>query len=320
MAEPNTTNTSNNSVGENVSEIQSLTERVQDLQRSFDSWSVGYVWLVGFAVIIAAVVFFTQFMSIRIGKQLTQAQSDLAAAKDRQLASELKGKDEKIADTGERASVANQRAVEANKRTQELAVEAQELRRQNIETGAELERERLVRLEMEKSLSPRIFVLEQYKDGKSNIDPLIKFKGTKVVIRYLADAESTRAKNELSNLLMAAGWDIVGEIRDPEMWAGFFDGVIVQTSLRSVSGRSERDMSRNAAEALLALLHSNGWTVRSHAMADDIPAQSIKVSIGFKPSPYFSPKLKEGVSQWYGNVGLYPHIHENKPKNDNDSN
>src|SRR4030067_2116713 len=113
MAEANKNTIPTNSAGDNVSEIQSLTERVQDLQRSFDSWNTGYVWLVAFTVFLAFVVFFTQFMSIRRGKQLTQVQLALAAAKDRQLASELKEKDEKIAETGERASAADQRAGEA---------------------------------------------------------------------------------------------------------------------------------------------------------------------------------------------------------------
>jgi hypothetical protein len=213
---------------------------------------------------------------------------------------------EGLARSNEKIAAADQQAGEANKRTQELAVEAEELKRQNLATEVVLEKERVVRLELEKSLSPRILVLEQDKTGKWNFDPLIKYKGMKVVIKYLQDAEAIRATNDVSNLLKAAGWDIISASPDPKMWAPFFDGVIVQTSLQGIRERSGRDASGAAADTLLNFLQSNGWTVRSHAVADDIPAMSIKISIGFKPSPYFSPKRKEGVSQWYGNVGTYP--------------
>jgi hypothetical protein len=40
--------------GENVSEIQALTARAQDLSRSIDAWNVAYVALVAITVVSAA--------------------------------------------------------------------------------------------------------------------------------------------------------------------------------------------------------------------------------------------------------------------------
>ena len=87
-------------------EIQSLTERIQELQMSFNFWNKWYVLFVAITVVLAIAVFFTQFMSVRRGKELTDAQSDLAVEKDRQLSRGLKEKDEKIAEANARAAEA----------------------------------------------------------------------------------------------------------------------------------------------------------------------------------------------------------------------
>jgi hypothetical protein len=118
------------SESEDVSEIQSLTSRANELQTSFDFWNTGYVWLVGFTVFFAIVIFFTQFMSIRKSKELVMAQSELLRAKDEQLARDLQGKDIKIVEAKtdaaratEHAALANERAAEANKKAEKERLE-----------------------------------------------------------------------------------------------------------------------------------------------------------------------------------------------------
>ncbi len=86
-----------------MSEIQSLATRVQELQKSFDFWNTGYVWLVAFTVILAFIVFFSQFMSVKRGRELSQAQDALFTVKDTQLNNDLKDKDLRISEANERA-------------------------------------------------------------------------------------------------------------------------------------------------------------------------------------------------------------------------
>ena len=80
-----------------MSEIQSLTLRVRDLNDSVDSWNQLMIWGLALAAIAAVfVVIATRIVVTRAG-QLSTTQELLSAAKDRQLALDLKDKDDKIA-------------------------------------------------------------------------------------------------------------------------------------------------------------------------------------------------------------------------------
>ena len=184
-----------------------------------------------------------------------------------------------------RSAEANQRAGAAHERAIKLEHETEKLRTQNLTLESSLEKERSTRLEMEKSLAPRILVMRSDDKGVWNFAPLTKFKGMNVTIRFLPDAEAMRATNDLVNTLNAAGWKIIEAKPDPIMWAAFFDGVIVQTSLAGTNNESI-----GAAKTLLDFLHKNGWVSRSHAADNKIPAMTLKISIGFKPSEYFEPE------------------------------
>ena len=77
--------------GENVSEIQSLA--IRDLSQSVDLWNQLMLWGLALAAITAIfVVLATRIVVNRTG-QLSETQELLSAAKDRQLQSDLKGKD-----------------------------------------------------------------------------------------------------------------------------------------------------------------------------------------------------------------------------------
>jgi hypothetical protein len=99
MAVPSTTNAAV-PAGDNVSEIQSLASRIQDLCRSVNELNSSYVGLVFLTFLLAAAVFLVQFLVIRKSKELAEAQSLLLAAKDAQLAVDLKDRDLKIAELG----------------------------------------------------------------------------------------------------------------------------------------------------------------------------------------------------------------------------
>jgi len=193
----------------------------------------------------------------------------------------------------EASPVNHQNVEEAKLRAQELSLKAEELRLKSISAELLLEKERNQRLDLEKALAPRILPMKMNDVGQWNYAPLTEFPGTPVVVRYLPDAEATRAANDLVETLKAAGWRIISASPDPRMWAEFFDGVLVQTSLQSSLRYVDGDQSYRSCSTLLGFLHDNGWEARKHADEAQIGPGCLQVSIGFKPSPYFPGKLPE---------------------------
>src|ERR1700689_1920748 len=91
----------------NVSDIQTLTDRVDALSHSIDSWNFWMVVMLVIAAAAAAGGVVTTRTVIYKSRQLSQAQVRLSTAKDAQLAITLKDKDQKIAEANDRASQAD---------------------------------------------------------------------------------------------------------------------------------------------------------------------------------------------------------------------
>jgi multidrug efflux pump subunit AcrA (membrane-fusion protein) len=108
--------------GGKVSEIQSLTQRINELGGAVDFWNVVMLWGLALAAVAAVVIgVSTRLVVVRTG-QLGDLQGQLIAAKDRQLQADLKEKDRQIAVAGKDAARANERAGKA----EENAAKAQE--------------------------------------------------------------------------------------------------------------------------------------------------------------------------------------------------
>ncbi len=231
-----------------MSDIQSLTAKAEALQKSFDFWNNGYVILVAITVILAAIVFFTQFMSIKRGKELAKVQSDLLTAKDKQLALDLKDKDLKIEEAKEKASKADGLAVKAKLETEKL-------------------REKNISLEM--AVSPRI--LEQHLTGEA----LKSFAGVEVAVISLPDFEPRRTAGQIRWMLLSeAKWKrYSGSL--PHI--AFFDGVVVHTFINQ--------QTREAAEALVSVLKNNGIEARTGYPIRELGKNGILVVVGPKPLP-----------------------------------
>jgi hypothetical protein len=165
---------------ENMLEIQSLTEQVQQLAALYDRWSTISQVLVGITAFVTLLYFGATTNALRIGGKLKAAQDALSKAKDDQLTRDLKDKDEQIAGTYKEAirietdanrKIADAKAVasQANERAGKLEKENLEMRSgvANLEKEAaeanertrgvelKLEEERIKRLELEKSIAPR---------------------------------------------------------------------------------------------------------------------------------------------------------------------
>jgi hypothetical protein len=281
MAPMNKTDIPINSERENVSEIQSLTVRANELQGAFDFWNTGYVWLVGFTVFLALVVFFTQFMSIKKGKELVKAQSELLQAKDEQLARDLQGKDMKIAETQTVAAMAHKKA--------------EELKRENLVLESKVEKERNSRIELEQAVSPRI--MEQHKSSEA----LKVLTGVTAIITNIPDLESQKMAGQLAATLNMAGWKIQFAPYNPQDI--YPDGVVVETN---AGATPKEDVSSKAAELLLTQLETN--KIESRTMpTTGLPPNTMFIKVGFKPYTFFSDKMNPDENiRVHGNMIMPP--------------
>lgn len=215
-----------------LSEIQSLTARVEDFGRSFNTWNWLYVWLVFAAVIVAAAVFMAQFLAIRKGRQLASAQSALLKAKDDNLTGELKDKDVKIADATKLGQEAKERAeklehdnltlrgqvatletnaAQAQKDVANLQKAASDAKaaQQRVETELAKQRERTAIAE--RSLLELQDKLRYRNVSKEQREAFIKAtsratKGEIEVSALSGDPESIAFAESLRTLVVDAGW------------------------------------------------------------------------------------------------------------------
>lgn len=162
-----------------MSEIQSLTQSVRDFSQSVDLWN--QLMLGGLALTVLAALFVliaTRMVVFRTG-QMATAQELLGAAKDRQLATDLREKDLKIAE-------ANRMAADANKATED---------------------ERTARVELEDKVAWRTFSDRQRKDIQDNVE---QFSGQLAECDFLSgDTEAFSFSSEIAAALRVARWQVV---------------------------------------------------------------------------------------------------------------
>jgi hypothetical protein len=100
-----------NSKGENVPDIQSLAAEVSSLRGSVNGWNTVIVVMMVVAAIAAIGLVATQFIAFKTAERLADKQVLLSSAKDKQLALELKDKDDQIAKANARGEEAKLETV-----------------------------------------------------------------------------------------------------------------------------------------------------------------------------------------------------------------
>lgn len=159
------------------------------------------------------------------------------------------------------------------------------LEKGNIESQRALETERTKRLELERSIAPRYVPLFE-SGGKSNIDPLRPFAGVEMIVWYFPDDESQRAAGNIDALAKRAGWKLAKAAANPKLGHSFFDGVVVEPHFSPGQGDTD-----TAADALVEFLRANNWVVRKWTdEASTVPQNTVRISVGLKPTPYFLNK------------------------------
>src|SRR5205814_1901321 len=108
-----TTDKATTSIGENVPDIQALASEIERLGEKADWWNGAVIVLLALTAIAAAGIVIAQKVANRRARELADATSRLAQAKDAQLKSELKEKDVEIARAEEVAAKAEEKAANA---------------------------------------------------------------------------------------------------------------------------------------------------------------------------------------------------------------
>jgi hypothetical protein len=217
-----------------------------------------------------------------------------------------------------RAAEADERAALNEKEAARLrnAAEGEQLARVKIESqvsAAEtrLEEERKIRLELENSMAPRVLGIPLGPGNKTSFDELKAFAGTEVIFDVLPDAEPRRAAQEIQNVLTYAGWKAVSINIRPELYTGDFDGVIIEpqrpmigvVAMPGNKALTEHERSTKCAEALRLYLLTKNWKARMNLFhADQVPANTIRILVGFKPSPFYEPDWVKQMEENYKKI------------------
>jgi len=233
------------------------------LGQSVDWWNSAMIWGLALAAIAAVfVVIATRIIVTRTG-QLTAAQEALGAAKDRQLALDLKAKDEKIAQVVKDTAGANERANAAEATVESAKAEAAKA---NLEL-AKIRTPRTIPRDKEAMLSAELGV----------------FSGQEFAAYTFQDQESMDLANTVGRILLGASW----KLETPES-----DIVIGRLGTTPISGvqiqiAAEAGGSvRSAADALARALKAGGGidsAVDSRNPARAKTPKTIHILIGKKP-------------------------------------
>jgi hypothetical protein len=295
--------------------IQSLLDDASRLSKSFHHWNNLYMYCVFATAIFVAVTFIVQWKAKTQAEALEDANNAIIRAKDTQLKDEFTHRDERIAKVKAEAEVhiaqveanakteskrieseAKERIEAANKRSEEISAKANadaaQLTEKNLATESRLEEEHKTRVELEKTLLPRVFV--HRPSNRLLFDRLKQFAGTKVSFETINDAESQRAASGMVGVLKEAGWDITSTSINPELNTGHFDGVRIECS--TPEGKDSPAFwtvtSYNATVSVVDLLKEQGWTaVYPDWTAKGVEVGIVRIRVGFKPSLYFLEKL-----------------------------
>jgi hypothetical protein len=205
-----------------------------------------------------------------------------------------------VADSAaKKASAASASAEAANEQAGEVA---DKLTAANAEI-AELDSRRT---ELEKTLLPRTFSLAFPRDF-DKLNRLKDLTGTKISLRFLPDAEAERATGNLAGLFNEVGWTISETIPDSSKYTSFFDGVTIgfwgappeQVENAGRGGKNRMQelteftqlsaASSRRANELVDFLKAQGWEAQARWADVQLPSDTLEVTVGFKPSPYFDP-------------------------------
>jgi hypothetical protein len=253
--------------GENVSEIQALVAKIQDLEASVATWNSWRLGFVAVTALVAAALFITSFAAARRSATLARAQSELIRLKDNQLATVLKDKDVEIGKARRDASVADARSAEAHAEAERAKAEA---------AKANLE---LARFKAPRTLSP-----EQQARITAKLKAFvgIVFDGG---IGPKGDPEPLFLLHSIRSALIVAGWSHIAWTGGGETYTEPGIPSIGLTMVTNVIVDVHPDQLQRfgaAAKALAAALAAEGIAAIADSQPTSIRSDAIHIRIGRK--------------------------------------
>ena len=243
-----------NESGEKLSETQRLAAIVHDLNRSIGRWSNGYMVLVALTVLLAGAVFVAQFVISKKQQDLSKAQDDLIAEKDRVSKIDSDAKDERIA-------VAQQKAAEANQKAEE---------------------ERLARLKIEERMGGwRLSENAQERVAKA----LLPFAGTQFSL--VANPTEAEFVATINRILVKSGWVLVLSVdtngNHPTVRLDEIAGIVFSSGLKVTVSEDQYALLSPAAAAYKQSLIAEGVDVKlimAKFPASKVAPDVVRIEIG----------------------------------------
>jgi hypothetical protein len=266
------------SIGENVSAIESLTSRVQWLNNSVDWWNTAIIVALVFAAVAAVMVGGTTYLAFKKAKQLANAVSELSAAKEAKLSDELRNQ-------GERTAKAEQRAAEAEQKAEGFRLDIATANQRAAEAARTAESERLERVKIEEKLKPRTLSGEQQQRMEEKLKP---FSGTPYELAVDPIPEAINLIGAVDAILRSSGW-VTGQSAKTNFRMAFTlpsGSKVEQEYSAGVAVKLTRTLSAKygtAAEAFILALQAEGIPARYEILPESDPSpHNIHVTIGSK--------------------------------------
>jgi hypothetical protein len=243
------TTTAQNSRGENVDEIQSLSAQIDLLSRKVDWWNTAIVVMVAVAALAATGLLITQFIAFKRAGQLAAAQAGLSKAKEGKLSGELKEKDRQIAALDVKANEAGIGIATAQTDASNAAKKAADAitAQQNVEIDLAKQKERTALAErdlitLQEKVKPR-----HLSDAQKTIlsDKLRGVTPVAITISWSMSSEDGAGYGkDFADVFRGLGWNITPADMMSAVYSGPFVGVMV--SIKSPPGPSQAGAIQSA--------------------------------------------------------------------------
>ena len=250
-----------------MSEIQALTLRVKELSDSVDFWNWLMLWGLGLAALAAVfVVIATRVVVTRTG-QLAVSTSLLSEAKDRQLATDLSGRDLKIGELGAKLETERQNTA----KFQREAANAQLELREYVDGLAKQSKHLEERASGRTLTNPEVLAISE--DMK-------KFAGQIFEVHaYWGLDEPKQIGARIVAALTLAGWNNLRPIGPPAIANAGVEGIWIIADLKAGIGVT------TAAGILGIALSTRGIYIRKQVRDLGACRDCILIEIGTKPAP-----------------------------------
>lgn len=268
----------NSSEGDNMSDIESVTSIVMQLDTNVVFWNNLRYWCVGVTALFTVLSFLAFWISGNKTDALSKSKDTLQKLKIEKVKADSREEVERLrTDAGKEIALLNSETAKAKS----------EIAKAQAESGKaneKAESEKLERMLLESELAPR--TLEQMHSAKT----LSKFKGVSVILESISESEPWRLTGQIAATLDMAGWKVLPGMKrmSGDGQDHFFDGVAITVNTQ-----------QGVADELVTILKQNKVSAHVRPSINKVPPNTVLIRVGLKPHEYFDRDRKDNI---YGNM------------------